>query len=84
MTYKIAITRKFDKKFSSLSKEMQLRVIEKIRILETKPDIGKPLKGKFKGLLSLRIGDYRMIYRIDKKKTVIYIIAINHRKSAYR
>jgi len=84
MNYRIILTKKFDKKFSSLDREMQLRVIEKIKILKIKPDIGKPLKGKFKGLSSLRIGDYRMIYKIDKKKNIIYVVAINHRKSAYR
>ena len=84
MNYEIILTKKFDKNFSKLDKEIQLRVIKKLKMLGEKPGAGKPLKGKFKNLLSLRIGDYRIIYTLNEKRKKILIITIEHRKSVYK
>ena len=43
----------------------------------------KKLKGK-ENLFRIRIGDYRLIYSIDKKKKKIYLIRILHRQKAYK
>jgi mRNA interferase RelE/StbE len=32
----------------------------------------------------IRVGDYRILYQINSKKKIIEIIAIAHRKDAYR
>ena len=53
-------------------------------MLGEEPRIGKPLKGKFKNLLSLRVGNYRIIYTLNEERKEILIITIEHRKSAYR
>ena len=51
--------------------------------LVTKPDLyGKPLRGPLRGYWSLRIGDYRAAYHIEKK--TVYIDAIQHRASIYK
>lgn len=46
--------------------------------------VGKPLKLDFAGLHSARRGDYRIIYRIDDKRRVVDVIALEHRADAYR
>jgi len=84
MRYKIFLTKKFDRKFSKLDEQLQLRVIKKLRTLESEPRTGKNLKGKFKNLFSVRVGNYRVFYTIDEKRKVIFIITIKHRKSAYK
>ncbi|MDO8561373.1 MAG: type II toxin-antitoxin system RelE/ParE family toxin [bacterium] len=46
------------------------------------PEIfGKPLRQTLSGLRALRVGDYRVVYRIDKRN--VYIIAIIHRSVGY-
>jgi mRNA interferase RelE/StbE len=50
--------------------------------LKNNPHAGKALKGKFKGLLRIRIGDYRIIYAIIQKEVLILRIA--DRKQSYR
>jgi len=84
LKYEIVLTKTFDKKFSNLDKEIQLRIIKKLKMLGEEPRIGKPLKGKFKNLLSLRVGNYRIIYTLNEERKEILIITIEHRKSAYR
>ena len=44
---------------------------------------GVPLRRTLKGLMKLRVGDYRIIYSIQKKTVVVYIIKIGHRREVY-
>ena len=50
--------------------------------LATKPDLfGIPLRRSLKGLRKLRVGDYRIIFRIEKKHVLVF--AIQHRSVVY-
>jgi mRNA interferase RelE/StbE len=42
---------------------------------------GKPLAGSLKGHYRLRIGDYRVIYRVNDD--IVTVVAIGHRKDIY-
>lgn len=42
---------------------------------------GKPLRYSLKGHRRLRIGDYRVVYRIEAEKRLIVVVAIKHRKA---
>ena len=43
---------------------------------------GKPLRRTLKGCWALRVGDYRIVYRIEAK--TIRILAVIHRSSDYK
>ena len=45
--------------------------------------LGKPLRYSFVGHRRLRVGDYRIVYRIEHDHNVVVIIAIKHRKDIY-
>ena len=50
--------------------------------LTTEPHYyGEPLRHQLKGFWKLRVGDYRVIYRIEGR--ISWIIAIGHRKTVY-
>ena len=61
------------------------RVIVRDAIREklcTHPEVfGKPLRQQLKGCRTLRVGDYRVVYWIDRK--IIRILAIIHRSAGY-
>lgn len=44
---------------------------------------GKPLRYSLKGHRRLRVGDYRIVYRIEVENNNVLIIAIKHRKDIY-
>jgi addiction module RelE/StbE family toxin len=44
---------------------------------------GKPLRYSLKGYRRLRVGDYRVIYRIDEGRVIVIIVDIDHRKDVY-
>jgi mRNA interferase RelE/StbE len=51
--------------------------------LSTHPNVyGKPLRRSFKGYRKLRVGDYRVVFRIVESK--VLILAILHRSIVYR
>ncbi len=51
--------------------------------LMTRPDIfGIPLRHSTEGHRKLRVGDYRVIFRIEGKKVIIFII--EHRSVIYK
>ena len=48
--------------------------------LATKPEIySKPLRRTLKNIRSLRVGNYRIVYTIQKKKLVVLIVTVANR-----
>ena len=56
------------------------RAIEK-RLLKEPLKYGEPLKRSLQGYRKLRVGDYRVIYKMEKEN--IIILKIGHRKEVY-
>lgn len=46
--------------------------------------VGKPLREPLAPLYSARRGEYRVIYDIREHRLVIQIVAVTHRRDAYR
>jgi len=45
--------------------------------------LGKPLRYSFKGHRRIRVGDYRIVYRVSAETYVVTIVIIKHRKDVY-
>ena len=68
-------------KLSSSTRERIKQAIEEK--LMTRPEVfGKPLRRSIEGYRKLRVGDYRVIFRIKGRK--IKIILIEHRSVVYK
>ncbi|MBS3099985.1 type II toxin-antitoxin system RelE/ParE family toxin [Candidatus Pacearchaeota archaeon] len=81
--YKIILEKQPENFLRKLDKIEQERIAKKLNFLEDNPYLGKPLIGKLSGLWSLRIGDYRAIYRLNNEELIILILKIGHRKNIY-
>jgi len=53
-------------------------------LLERGPRAGHILRGRLRGLRSLRVGTYRIIYQLTDTERTVRIVAIRHRSAAYR
>ena len=79
--YKIAETETFSKKMNS-NKFRHLYnkiVMDVYPILRNNPYYGiniKKLKGDFKEIYRFRIGDYRLFYKTDENKLIIFLLNI--------
>lgn len=45
---------------------------------------GEPLKGEMAGLWRYRVGDYRIICKLEDKRLVVVALAVGHRREIYR
>ncbi len=69
----------------ALPKAMKERIKRAIetRLTADPVGLGKPLRYSFVGHRRIRVGDYRIVYRIDVQKSIVTIILIKHRKDVY-
>ena len=87
--YKIAETETFSKKAGKPQfSHLYQKIFEDIYpILRNNPFFGtniKKLKGEYKDLYRFRIGDYRVLYKIEDNEKIIFIVDIHNRKDAYK
>jgi mRNA interferase RelE/StbE len=59
-------------------------VEEALGLLERGPGAGHALRGRLRGLRSLRVGAYRIVYQLADSDQTVRIVAIRHRSVAYR
>lgn len=74
-----------DEDIPSLPKTMQeliKRAIE-TRLVADPIGLGKPLRYSFVGHRRIRVGHYRIIYRVDVSKGMVTVVLIKHRKDVY-
>lgn len=73
------------KQFAELPESVKARVVAKIEALCTNPYPGgtKKLSGR-ENMFRARVGDYRILYQVEKERRVLFIARIEHRKQAYR
>ena len=60
----------------------QIRKTVEQKLTSHPVEFGKPLRYSFKGARRLRVGDYRVIYRIEPPDVVL-IVKIGHRREVY-
>jgi mRNA interferase RelE/StbE len=85
MRYVLEFTTSATREFRNLDKQLQRRITEKVTALceDPFPPGSKKLKAQ-SDHFRIRVGDYRVIYRIDGKRVVIVIVRIGHRRDVYR
>lgn len=57
---------------------------EAFGLLERDPHAGYALRARLRGLRSLRVGSYRVIYQLTDGGRTVRIAAVRHRSSAYK
>jgi len=82
--YRIEFLKTAQKELLKLPREIQRRMAAKLDALLSDPyppDAKKLRNGN--GRFRIRIGNYRIIYRIEEEQLVILIIKIGHRRNIY-
>ena len=72
-----------DKDLSRLSHDVKRRVRKSIesKLAHAPQEFGEPLRRTLKGYWKLRVGDYRVIYKIQGKEVIV--LRIGHRRDVY-
>lgn len=87
MTWKIEFDSDVEKDLRKLGHTAQKRILnflkEKIMPSDDPRFSGKPLSGELTGLWRYRVGDYRIIAKIEDNNFIILVVHIGHRKNVY-
>lgn len=85
MAFEVRFKKSVLKDVASLAKTDRERLLDAIeRALAVDPYKGKALTGEFKGLYRRRVGNFRIVYQIEKTSSSLLILRIGHRKDVYR
>ncbi len=86
VNYKLDFSDEGKISFSSLDKAVAQRILNKLKWLTQKIEAISPLplKWKYEGLFKLRIGDWRVIYDIDRDQKIITVHKAGHRREIYK
>lgn len=82
LMYTIIIERKAKKFIDSMHPKDRTRIVDVIEKLPNGEDI-KPVKGH-PGLLRIRVGDYRIVYTINKGELLILVVDAGNRGDIYK
>ena len=84
--YQVVILPKALNDLSKIDKTVSRRIIEKLWWLSENIESITPLSltGKYIDLFKLRIGDWRVIYDIDRDQKIITVHKADHRSEIYK
>ncbi len=80
--FRLLTTKRFERSFRRLSKDTRNRVLMAVRELEVNPYVGRKMMTR--PLWYIRVGDYRVFYRIDEENKQVILVDVVHRRAAYR
>jgi len=85
MTYQIEISKGASKQLKKLSEDIREKIEAKIQELidEPRPDGVVKLKDIENGY-RIRVGEYRVLYKIYDDVLVVTVIKVGHRRQVYR
>ena len=87
MAWKIEFDSDVEKDLKKLGHTAQKRIIkflkEKIMTSDDPRNYGKTLTGDLAGLWRYRVGDYRILAKIEDHHFVVLVVHIGHRRNVY-
>lgn len=66
-----------------LPPEVKRGVKSALRALSDGSAAGEPLQRELEGFLKYRVKRYRIVYALERRRRIIRVVAIGHRRSVY-
>ena len=85
MAYRIEFAPRAERDFKALDGSIRGRIARRIQSLADNPYPQgiKKIEGE-EELYRLRVGDYRILYQVQRQRVVILVVGIGHRRDIYR
>ena len=86
MAYTVDLLPSDSKELQKLQKGDRTRVFRRIEGLadNPRPRGVEPLHERLKGLYRLKVGVYRVLYRVQDVHLVVLVVKVKHRREVYR
>jgi len=84
MNFSVFFSRRAEKEFKTLERRIAERCLEKIKLLSENPIPRGAIKLKgLENVFRIRVGKYRIVYKVIFEKRFILIVRIGKRESVY-
>jgi mRNA interferase RelE/StbE len=85
MGYQVSLRPSAERQRRQLDNQIRQRINEVLLVLEESPRPSSVMKLRGRtNQWRIRVGDYRIVYEIDDERRLVTILAIKHRREAYR
>ena len=82
--HELRIFKQAGREIKIISRRHQKALLEVLNEIRENPFAGKPLNRELTGKYSYRVGVYRIIYKINKKDKIIFVLSAGHRSRVYK
>lgn len=82
--YKIQVKRSAEKELAEIPKNELLKILDKIKTLSDDPHPSGSIKLTNQDKYRVRVGNYRVLYKVEINILTIFVVKIGHRKNIYR
>ena len=86
MRYALEFEERADRDLARLDAQVSRRIRNGLDVLADRAETvsHRALTGPLRGRFRLRVGDYRIIYELDRGRRLITVLRVQHRSEAYR
>ena len=88
MTWRVEWDDSARRELRRLDHTAQMRILrftgERLRAVDDPRQLGSALSGALSGLWRYRVGDFRIICRIEDDRLVVLVVSVGDRKDIYR
>ena len=81
---RVVLARRARRELLDLARLLIDAIADALGLLERDPHVGHALRGRLRGLRSLRVGAYRIVYQVTDADRTVRVATIRHRSAAYR
>lgn len=82
--YKIQVKKSAEKELREIPKDELLKILDKIKSLSDDPHPIGSIKLTNQEKFRLRVGNYRILYKVEENILTLFVIKVGHRKNVYR
>jgi mRNA interferase RelE/StbE len=80
---RVVLARRARRELLALDWRLIDAIEDALGLLQRDPTAGHALRGRLRGLRSLRVGSYRIVYPLTEDQRTVRVAAIRHRATAY-
>lgn len=86
LRWTLSVSPRAQKDLITIDRKIAEQILVKLSWLENNFNsiIPRRLSGDLSDSFKLRVGDYRVIYEINTRRSIIYVYRIEHRSKVYR
>jgi mRNA interferase RelE/StbE len=84
VSWTVEVQRSAEKELGALPPQIRERIANVLRAMKDDPFPRGVKKLKAREGYRIRVGDYRILFRVDRDARIIWVGAIGHRKEVYR